>query len=292
MNVLAFDVGGTFIKYGVFNDGRLGRVAKIPTPRTAADFYANLAQVVADQPDLAGIALSFPGFIDTKQQRAIRAGHLFYLDGQAIGQELNRRLVKPLPIWLENDANCAAMAEKLSGNAQDVDDFVVITLGTGVGGGIFVNGRILRGHDYRAGEFGMMLTNVDVDPEGTLHDYASTSALVQHYATHFGMTASSVDGRQIIAEQQEPAVAQLIEDWGQRVATAIFNLVATLDPQRVLLGGGISQNPALLPIVHRALHAIRFWDDFQVPLGTCAHHNDAGLYGAYYAIMTERFGKY
>ena len=81
------------------------------------------------------------------------------LHGCAVVQELQQRLNKSYPIWIENDAKCAALAELSTGNAADVQDFVMITLGTGIGGALVHQRQLIHGHGFRAGEFGMMITD-------------------------------------------------------------------------------------------------------------------------------------
>lgn len=292
MKYLCFDVGGTFVKYAVFNENSEFLLKnKYPTDSTTPDKFFEQMAIVANQYDnLEAIGISFPGFINIKTGVAVRAGALGELDGQNIVAELQTRLTNPVPIAIENDAKCAALAEKLNGNAQDVHDFAVITLGTGVGGGIVINNKILHGIGFRAGEFGMMITDYSSKGMATLHDLASTSALVTHYAEVKNLPVSQVSGEQIMADLADPQTNQVVEKWAQHVAIAIFNLVATNAPQRILIGGGISQNPLIMPFIKKGLQKIPFWHDYQVEIGTCAHYNDSGLIGAMYLVtqMTKK----
>ncbi|MCI1978313.1 MAG: ROK family protein [Bifidobacteriaceae bacterium] len=288
--VLAFDLGGTFIKYGLFIDGALTESSQVPTPLGSAESIYSILSSVAARYDaktpLAGIGVSLPGFIDTAAQRAVLAGALTPLYGRKVGEDLQAHLARPIPIWIENDANCAAMAERLSGAATDVEDFVLLTLGTGVGGAFFINGRIHRGKDFRAGEFGMMFTNLDAGHQ-TLHDLASTSALTRAVEQASGKCLEGNRTKEILGMADDPLVGPVIKRWTGYVAAAIFNVCATLDPQRVLIGGGISRDPRLLPLIATALKANRFWVDFSAQIRSCKYYNEAGLYGAYYAVTTE-----
>ena len=149
-HVLAFEINTNFTRYALFADGRMGIPGTFATPNTDVDaFYEALVQVVRKQrAPLDGVAISAPGFIDTKTQTARTAGALKFLAKQHIGVELAARLGQDIPTWLENDANCAAMAEKMSGNAQKIDDFVLVTLDTGMGGALFLDGKLRRGKDW------------------------------------------------------------------------------------------------------------------------------------------------
>ncbi|WP_125767586.1 ROK family protein [Lapidilactobacillus wuchangensis] len=282
MKFLCFDVGGTFVKYAVFNEQAEFLVKdKYPTDSsTPAKFFTQMAAIANQYNDLTAIGISFPGFIDTDSGVAVRAGALGQLDGQNIVQSLSAKLDRQVPVAIENDAKCAALAEKLNGNAQDVHDFAVITLGTGVGGGIVINNQVLHGAGFRAGEFGMMVTDYTAKGVATLHDLASTRALVTRYAEAKQLSPDEVSGEQIMANLADPTTKSVVEKWAEHVAIAIYNLVVTNAPQRVLIGGGISQNPLVMPFIQEALQKMPSWSDFQAEVGTCAHHNDSGLIGA------------
>ncbi|QOL35366.1 ROK family protein [Bifidobacterium lemurum] len=260
----------------------------IATPVDSAEsFYRALAAVADAQRDpIDGITVSFPGFIDTVRQRAITAGPLPALYGRTIGDELKRHLDRPVPVWMENDANCAAMAEYLSGNARNLRDFVLVTVDTGIGGAVFLDGKIHRGRDWRAGEFGMMMVNRG-SGYLSLHDYASTTPLTRDYAEAFGVPEEAVVAGSLLQRLDDPQVQRIVERWADQLATGIFNVITVLDPECVLLGGAISREVTLLPLVREALDRIPYWRDFRTPIKRCRHSGNAGLIGAYYAFMTE-----
>ncbi|MFD1392450.1 ROK family protein [Lacticaseibacillus jixianensis] len=283
MNYLCYDVGGTFVKYAVVQeDGTFVSKSKFPTRADNAEqFFGDLAKVAASAPaDIAGIGVSFPGFVDPHTGVAKRAGALGHLDGVNLIAAFQAQLKRPLPIAIENDAKCAALAEMLNGNATDVKNFAVITLGTGVGCGIVLDGRVLHGGHFRAGEFGMSITDYGQRGYATLHDLAATSSLVKAYAQAKGLPVAEASGEAIMANLADPTTETVVRQWAAHVAIAIFNLVATLDPERVLIGGGISKNPKILPYIKDALADIPFWTDYQTDVALCKHDNDAGLLGA------------
>ncbi|KAF1290775.1 ROK family protein [Candidatus Enterococcus leclercqii] len=286
MSWLSFDIGGTFIKYGVFSAGELIEKGKIATPYSEEGFFDTVAKITVScdqKKPLRGIGLSFPGFIDGKRGVAVMAGALTPLHGINIKEALAAKLHRPLPIAIANDANCAALAEFYQGNGQGAADLLLVTLGTGIGCGIILNGEIREGHSFKAGESGMMITDLSHSGFTTAHDLASTRALVTGYGELYGLATELVTG-EMIFEDERAATKQLRQDWGQRVAAVLFNIVVTLDPEKILIGGGVSQNPKLLPLVEEALAAIPYWQEFHVPVATCYFHNDAGLVGAYHLI--------
>ena len=287
--VLAFEINTNFTRYALFADGRMGIPGTFATPNTDLDeFYDALVQVVRKLGvPLDGIASSMPGFINPKTQTALTAGALRILVKQRVGAELVARLGVDIPTWVENDANCAAMAEKMSGNAQKCDDFALITLDTGMGGALFLDGKLRRGRDWRAAELGMMIVNYDSAGALPLHDFVSTLRLSQWYAEEFGGGGGEVLPSTLFHRLDDPRVRAIVERWLHYVAVGVFNTVVAVDPQIVLIGGGISREPALVPMLEDALESIRDWKPFKTQIKRCRHSGNAGLVGAYYMFVEE-----
>ena len=130
--------------------------------------------------DVRGVAISLPGFINPNTGYSVHGGAITALINQNLKSLLEARV--SLQVEVENDGNCVALAEKTSGNAQNCSDFICITIGTGIGGGIFVNGKLLHGHSFKGGEFGYMITQANGKDFGKiLHSTASTSTLINKY---------------------------------------------------------------------------------------------------------------
>ncbi|KAF1299496.1 transcriptional regulator [Enterococcus sp. JM4C] len=290
---LCFDVGGTFVKYGRFDrNGQELEKGKFKTLLSSKEAFIDslVDQInIADtQNQLQGIGLSFPGFVNTETGEAILAGALTELHGENIYDLLNERLAKTYPMVIENDANCAALAENFGGNATQVSDFALITLGTGIGGAIVVDNQILHGHSYRTGELGMMVTDYHHSEHKTLHELASTSALVTKYRELKGIdSAQEVLGETIVSELSDERVKQMVQEWAQFVAITVFNTVVMLNPEKVLIGGGISQSQEIIALINEELQKNRHWPDFEVPVEACHFFNDSGLIGAYYLIKQK-----
>ncbi len=288
-HILAFEIGTFFTRYVVLENGRMGIPGTIATPVDSLEsFYTALAHIANHQRQpIDGIAISMPGFIDTERQLAITAGALSMLYKREVGKELQEYLDHPVPTWIENDANCAAMAEKLSGNAMKLDDFVLITIDTGVGGALFLDGKIRRGKDWRAGELGMMIPNYETGGFGTMQNYLSTVVLTEDYSKEFDAPSGSIVPATLFHRLDEPRVRKIVDRWIDYIAIAIANVTVTVDPEVVLLGGGICREQQLLPLVNAALDKIPYWDSFRTVVKRCRHTNNAGLIGAYYAFETE-----
>ncbi|MEK4973196.1 ROK family protein [Niallia sp. FSL R7-0648] len=289
MAVISFDVGGTYVKYGLIEDSHIVQKGKFKTDKFDKDsFLSSLAAKIEELSLLAsikGIGISFPGFIDTVNGVPILAGAITSINGVNIVNEVKRRLTMDCPIYIENDANCAAIAEKYNGAAIDNNDFILLTLGTGVGGAIYYQNQTMKGHSYRAGELGMMLTDYGRFPNKTLHELASTSALISLYKEKYRLPPEvEITGEEIFSLINDYKVEAIIREWSKYVAVAIFNSVVIFNPEKVLIGGGISQNPALYPYINEALNSIPYWQDFMIPVEICKHYNDSGLWGAYILV--------
>lgn len=291
MAILAVDVGQKYIRYGFFDEkGILTEKGQYQVPKNSVEaFYKSLVELANESiKKINAISISFPGFIDVKRQVAIRAGSLRFLDGHNISADLHQYLDPKIEILIENNANCSAIAEKLNGNAQDVHDFVVITLGNGVGGGIFINDKLLRGTGFSAGEFGMMIMDYSRYGFKSAHQLASGSALITDYSNMRGIPDGLAEEYQIMSEIDDPNVKKTIDHWATYVSICIFNLACTLNPQRFLIGGSISQNSEIIPIIENRLKNIPNWNDFNAEIQSCRFLNDASLYGAYWAYIGSK----
>lgn len=290
MQIVAVDIGGTEIKHALINEGQIlkkGRTKTVATsPQQFVTLLADIVKTYETDSEFMAIGISFPGFINGEKGVATFAGALDRLHGIALRQLLSAALDERYPIFMENDANCAAMAEKLNGRGVDNRDFVVVTVGTGIGGGIFINNQIVRGKEFRAGEFGMMILDKTHSPQTVFSSLGSTQTLIENYRRLKGLAADEpVDGQTVFDQSEEPLVSDLLTNWSRDLAIGICNVVTVLNPEKVLIGGGISANPKLLPLLKEQLATIHYWVDFEVPIETCFHLNDAGLIGAYYLVQ-------
>lgn len=143
MRIAVFDVGGTFIKYSLMIDDVMASQGKVPTPRDSQEhFLETIESVLRDMQQVEGIAFSLPGVIDVNKKYIHAGGSLTYNNHTDIKVWEDRF---HLPIEVENDARCAAIAELEAGHMQGIQQGLVLTFGTGVGGGIIINGDIYKG---------------------------------------------------------------------------------------------------------------------------------------------------
>ncbi|MGN8647434.1 ROK family protein [Gracilibacillus sp. HCP3S3_G5_1] len=289
---LCFDIGGTNVKYGVLDqNGNFLFQGKFPTRRTRVEEFindlSNRVTEVMTTHSIKKIGISFPGFIDPITGYAAFAGALDILHGKNIVDLLTAQI--DIPIIIENDANCATLAERLSGNAVDCENFICMTIGTGIGGGLVVNGELVHGHTFKAGEFGLMIVNGMKNGYQNMHEIASTSAFIHQYKQLKGLSDREIiEGNEVFqAAEQDKAIQNILDQWFQYVSFGIFNLAATLNPEKILIGGAISVREDLYERLRATLSTIPSWPDIEVEVAPCKHHNNAGMLGALYKCLGE-----
>lgn len=254
---VGIDLGGTNTKFGVVSPkGEILFQSFVPTPAKAGrevllehlKRVAQTALVHANEmghpPAALGIATA--GWVDTNSgQIAYATDNLPGWTGTQVGREV-AAIVK-LPVAVENDANALAVAEKHFGAGRELQDFVCITFGTGVGGGAYIGGRLNRGAHFFANAFGHMVLEPNGLPcncgqRGCLEVYCNAAALVR-YAGNDGDTAEQV----ITAAHSGDAAAVLaVRTLARYVGQGCASLVQLLDPQALILAGGLVQNNSLL----------------------------------------------
>lgn len=265
-HIVGIDLGGTNTKFGVVSeDGELLSSATVPTPARAGrgailELLKEVACAGLDQARELGVApacvgVATPGWVDAAAGRVLYAGtNLPGWSGVDIASELGA--AAGLPVAVENDANALAVAERRYGLARETDDFVCVTLGTGIGSGCYVRGRLLRGAHSLSNELGHIPIDVDGLPcscgkRGCLEAYASASALVR-YAEE-GAFASA---REVIAAagSGDPIARGAVRTYARFLALGCVSVIHLLDPSLVVFAGGLTQNnPALLSDLEEAV---------------------------------------
>lgn len=278
---IGFDVGGTHIKHGVIDeDGNELAEDQFDTPEDEETFRQKWREVVqAYQKDheIAAIGVSFPGHINTHTGKAAKAGALDFLDDVNL-YDLFAELTD-LPVTAENDANCAALGELWRGAGRDYQHFVCITLGTGIGGGIVVEGDLWRGSHYRAGEFGVI--PVGNNGEG-MHEVASARGLMEACRRALAVSEEEMPKGEALFKLMENDLhlREAVEEWARFLAHGIYSVISMFDPQVVLIGGGISEQEKIYQLLDRKLQSFDEWEALQVPILPCELGNQAGRLGA------------
>lgn len=257
MKIMVFDVGGTEIKYSVM-DEQMHRTdsGAVPTPQdTQAQFLDTVYRLYAPHKDeVSGIAMALPGFVDNRTGYVSNGGALLYNTATPVGQLLAEKC--GCPVILENDGKAAAMAELANGALKGCCNAAVFIIGTGVGGGLIVNGQLVRGRDFTAGEYSFMNTNADEWHNGrkTMACQCSTTALLDAYRERKGLPADAPMNGKIFfdaANAGEPEALEVLEKFCFAVDVQIYNLSVLLNLEKVAIGGGISSQPLLIETLDR-----------------------------------------
>ena len=296
--ILCIDVGGTAVKLGLLDlkgtihcrderpvneDGY--RIPILTTTLRAAATF--LADQLLEGETIEGVAVSATGQVD--DQRGIVIGTNGSIPGYE-GTNFKEAFEKAyhVPTHVLNDANAAVLGETFFGAGRGYRDVVMVTLGTGVGGGVVAGGRLIRGRRGIAGELGHFSIDREGIPcscgnRGCFERYASTTALMAMAGESLGADAPK-DGREFFRrlEQGEKTLQQILSTWLDCVAVGIIGLSHIFNPEIVLIGGGVSRQERLLiqPLRERVNHGLmpRFAEGFRLKAARLG--NDAGMMGA------------
>ena len=283
MNLLAFDVGGTSVKYSLWQNDQLTATNHFPSPLTWQEMKAELVAVkenFSPMITLDGVAFSIPGAVI--QETGVVAGDsaLPYIHHFPIQAELETAF--GLPVRLENDAKCAAIAEKWQGAAQNFEEVLFVIIGTGIGGAIFANNQLCYGAHLHAGEFGYMILN----SEGQgFSELSSPVQMAKRYCEQKGIPVGTCSGKDVfdLAKQDDVIAIKEVESFYNYTAIGLYNLLISVDPEIIVIGGGVSADSEIVAEletrVNKLLKKVAI-TDFTAQVVPCQFGNDANLIGA------------
>ncbi|WMJ22072.1 ROK family protein [Paludicola sp. MB14-C6] len=307
---LGIDLGGTNIAAGVVDENyKIIAQASVRTnsPRPADDIADDMAFVAMealkkaeiDMNDIEWVGVGAPGSINQDTGIVEYSNNLGFLD-VPLKKMLEERMQKT--VYIENDANAAAYGEYKAGSAKSVDISVMVTLGTGVGGGIVINNKIYTGFNYCGAELGHAVIKLDGRPctcgrRGCLEAYASATGLIQTTKELMqenkdsalweicGGDISRVNGRTAFdGVRQDDATAKKVVDlYVKQLACGITNIINIFQPDMLCIGGGISRegdnllNP-LKEIINQEVYSRNSERNTKIVVATLG--NDAGIIGA------------
>lgn len=237
--------------------------------------------------DLVGVGIGVPGFIRMKEGIVAGSHNLLGFDNFPLRDELSRRL--GIPVILENDANAAAMGEKWAGAGRNVDDLVLLTLGTGIGGGIICGGRVLHGSVGMAGEIGHMTVIPEGNPcgcgnQGCLEKHASATAIES--MANLVAIGKRVTAQEVceLARQGHENARRVFACMGTALGIALASLINIFNFPLYLLSGGVLPAwdffaPAMFEEIRRRSFTYR---NTETRVDRAILGNEAGLYGAAY----------
>lgn len=294
---IGIDVGGSSIKCALVDEnGSISNHCKVITPDSLDAFYQNIADVVEKYKneatdEIVGIAMSLPGAVDSDTGIIGGSSALPYIHGPNIMKDLEAKC--GLNVEMENDANCAALAEVWIGNASDVNDSMFIVSGTGIGGAVIKDKKIHRGIHLHGGEYGYAIMDFDYETKtfSTWSDLGSTVALVNRVAKRLGVDSKTLDGQEIFDHTDTNDIyKEEVDRFYFTLAMGIYNLQYSYDPEVIVIGGGVSARQELVEEIYKRLDFILKTIEIahvRPVVRTCKYSNDANIIGAVYHAMTK-----
>ncbi len=305
------DVGGTNIKFGLFYpDGKIIYKEQRPTMAEKGatplmHLITNIAERLImhaseDDLEVPWLGVGTPGAIDFKTGQVLgQTPHIPGWEGMEIGENLRTRL--NMPVWVDNDVNSMSLAELKFGAAAGAKSAVCVTVGTGVGGAVILDGKIVRGQTHSAGELGHMTINFDgplckCGKKGCVEVYCSTSAIITNakaklekdmtpvFEELLGSDLQKLNIKNIVAaaKQDDYVAREVLEEAAEYLATGLGNIANLLNPQIMIIGGGIADgSPEFISYVSAAVRKHAFPSAVkELKITKAALGNDAGFIGA------------
>lgn len=284
---LGLDLGGTKIAAAVVVQGEILSRTQLPTPRTGYEAVLGALEeasraLLAEHPEVSRVGLGSPGPLDIGAGRVVFAPNIPGMENAPVARDLSVRL--GLPVVLENDANAAGYAEHLYGAARALGSSLYVTISTGIGGGVFVDERVIRGAHGVAGEVGHMILQLGgplcgCGQSGCWEALAAGRAVARDASHAYGAPLSTA---QVFARARagERLALRVVDQAALYTGLALANLLKAFEPDGFVIGGGMAQaGPFYFDKVQAA--ADRFTEGFpSVKLFPAALGTDAGVIGA------------
>lgn len=306
---IGVDIGGTNVTAGLVSiDGNILFQKTCPTlpsrgwETVIQDIISLIREVIDQAPnnkDVLGIGIGVPGVADRKTGNVVECVNLGWKNvplGKTLEKEFNK------PVYIDNDASVAALAEFENGALKGTQNSILITLGTGVGGGFIINGKLLGGTNNIGSEIGHMVIgenfyNCNCGKNGCFETFSSATALIKYTRKLMEDTKENTTIRDYIGDNLDKLDAKIIFDCakaGDKLALSsvnrfadylvigITNLINILDPEIISLGGGVSKaGDYLLELINNRIYEkILFKDMAYSKIVIAEHGNDAGIIGS------------
>lgn len=296
-NYLSIDIGGTNVKYAELNNaGNIIEQGKIKTSHDKEQFLKNIDRIVAKyvKKGIKGIAFCAPGKI--AHTKIHFDGALPFLDGIDFAVRYKKY---DIPVTVINDGKASVLAENWLGSLKDMQNCAAITLGTGVGGGIIVNGKLLNGAHFQAGELSFLQLNMK-EPgfDGFAGGYASAVQMIKNVneAIENDDETDGLAAFEAINNGNEKA-KKIFDEYCKRIAAIIIDIQAVVDLDAIAIGGGISAQPIVIQGINQAYDQVLADNEligktFTRPkIVEAKFKNGANLYGALYNLFIHVNGE-
>lgn len=294
--VVGIDIGGIAIKYAIFDStGTIYHNGSIETSKKGNEIVKDVISIIRKYQEsykIDGVGISVPGTPD-EDGNMILGGAITDFYNYPLQNKLEEKI--DMLFSIENDANCAALAEQWVGSGKTLKNYLCITFGTGVGGALILNNTLYRGFQNMAGEFGLMLVHTESKEEdliySSLNYYGSIPyGLMRLYKNYAHKEAANGIEVYALRNQHDPAAEKAVQEYVHTICIGLLNLSGILNPQAIMLGGSISQNTLFVKDIQDEFSNI--WEKhshlrMRTPpdILACTNHALAGCYGAAYKIL-------
>lgn len=260
MKILTFDIGGDFIKYGVVGEKfKLLETHKIPTQaeKGGQDLMERIIKIIESYKDIDRVAVSTAGQVDSENGIVVYStGKIPYYTGMMVKRLIENKT--GIPTFVENNVNAEAMGEAIFGAAKGIDDFICLTYGNGIGGALYLNGKLYKGSTSSAGELGHMVIHsggkqCNCGGEGCYECYASANALISSVNR---VVKEPLDAFQIFDKEnfEKPEIRSEIDKWVDEIIVGLINIIYTFNPPLIVLGGGIMNEDYIIDLIDRKIY--------------------------------------
>lgn len=293
MKYLAIDIGGTNLKFGlVSQEGIILQRWIIPVPANYQDLIQKISEIYNSSTDILGVGVSSPGIYNLESEKITGSSALKYLIGKPLKSDLSLKLNTDIAI--ENDGNCALLGEYWQGNCKNSRLSAIYVIGSAVGGSIQINGHILHGANNNAGELGYSLVdNQPLDDRyGSLGGKIGFKALLERINKD---GYNFQNGEELFLKSQvDRQLENLIINELKYFASSLITLQYIIDPEVILIGGGVSQNLYFMDLLKKALEQVQGKrSNYKISpvILPAKYGNDANLLGAIFNLVKEIEGE-
>lgn len=285
MRILAFDIGGTNIKYATLDEK-----FKITDKHTIAteaqkggqELVQKIISIIESYSDIDRVAISTAGQVDSDNGIVVYStDNIPYYTGMMVKKLIENKT--GIPTYVENDVNAFAVGEAKFGAAKGKTDFLALTYGTGIGGALYLDNKLYKGMGCSAGEFGHMVTHAGgkqctCGGEGCYECYASTRALLESVNKR---NSTNLNAFEIFEKEnfEKPEIRSVIDQWIDEMIIGLVNIIYIFNPPLIVLGGGIMNENYVIELIDRKIYNLLMENFRDVNIVRSKLGSDAALLG-------------
>lgn len=285
MNILTFDIGGTNIKYALCNEKFIltdRHTVATEAHKGGQELVNKIISIIESYDNIDRVAISTAGQVDSENGIVVYStDNIPYYTGMMVKKIIENKT--GIPTYVENDVNAFALGEGEFGAGKGKRDFLCLTYGTGIGGALFLDGRLYKGMGSSAGEFGHMITHsggkqCTCGGEGCYECYASTRALLESVNKR---NNTNLDAFQIFEKENftKPEIRSVIDKWIDEMIVGLINIIYIFNPPLIILGGGIMNEDYVIDLIDRKIYNMLMENFRDVNIVRSRLGSDAALLG-------------